>query len=98
MAPIVGGMRKASRPAPAALTGEQVQYGVLPYVLRDDGRVEVLLVTSRNTQRWVVPKGWPIKGMKPHTAAAQEAYEEAGVVGRPSPSVIGAYQYLKRLQ
>ena len=58
--------------------------------------MELLLVTSRDTQRWVVPKGWPISGMKPHEAAAQEAYEEAGAVGKASPQAVGTYEYRKR--
>src|SRR5258708_16445379 len=70
----------------------RVQYGALPYRLNDDGSVEVLLVTSRETKRWIIPKGWPIKGLKPSKAAAREAYEEAGlrapVPARPSaPSI-----------
>ena len=43
------------------------------------GRAEVLLVTSRDTGRWVLPKGWPITGLSPQAAAAREAWEEAGV-------------------
>ena len=48
------------------------QVGALPFRVVD-GRVEVLLVTSRETRRWLIPKGWPMKGKKPHKAAAQEA-------------------------
>jgi 8-oxo-dGTP pyrophosphatase MutT (NUDIX family) len=57
----------------------------------------VLLVTSRDTGRWVIPKGWPMKGKSPHEAAAREAMEEAGVKGRIAEAAIGAYQYAKRL-
>lgn len=56
----------------------------------------MLLITSRETRRWVVPKGNPIRGLAPHVAAAQEAYEEAGVTGIACPSPIGSYTYLKR--
>ena len=71
------------------------QYGVIPVREAADGRVEVLLITSRETRRWVVPKGWPIKGLKPHASAAREAFEEAGLIGetarRPRESrVIGS--------
>ena len=59
----------------------RVQYGALPYRLKDDASVEVLLVTTRQTKRWIIPKGWPIKGLTPAEAAAREAYEEAGVQG-----------------
>ena len=71
------------------------QYGVLPF--RRDGMVEVRLITSRETRRWVIPKGWPMKGRKPHTAASREALEEAGVTGRVGKVPIGTYPYTKRL-
>jgi 8-oxo-dGTP pyrophosphatase MutT (NUDIX family) len=75
----------------------RVQYGALPYRVKDDASVEVLLVTSRQTKRWIIPKGWPIKGLKPAKAAAREAYEEAGVRGRVTGRPIGLYLYEKRL-
>ena len=59
---------------------------------------EVLLVTSRGTGRWIIPKGWPIKGMNSPQAAAQEAWEEAGVKdGQAQPKSIGSYSYDKTL-
>lgn len=61
------------------------------------GEVRVLLVTSRETRRWVLPKGWTEKGLSGHALAAKEAYEEAGVVGQASPDPVGQYGYLKRL-
>jgi 8-oxo-dGTP pyrophosphatase MutT (NUDIX family) len=79
-------------------TGPRVQYAALPYRRRADGTVEVLLVTSRETRRWVVPKGWPMKGRKPHASAAREAREEAGLVGRMGREPIGSYRYNKRLR
>ena len=84
---------KAKRKAP-----ERRQYAALPYRIAPDGRLEVLLATSRETKRWVIPKGWPMKGLKPHKAAAQEAFEETGAVGRPAKDAIGAYVYWKRLK
>jgi 8-oxo-dGTP pyrophosphatase MutT (NUDIX family) len=54
----------------------------------------VLLVTSRGTKRWIIPKGWPIKGLKPGEAAAREAYEEAGVRGKVGRA-LGNYVYDK---
>ena len=56
---------------------------------------EVLLVTSRGTGRWIVPKGWPMAGRSLADAAAQEAWEEAGVRGRISQAEIGRYHYDK---
>ena len=75
----------------------RLQYAAVPYRRRDDGTVEVMLVTSRETKRWVVPKGWPIGGAKPHASAAREALEEAGVRGRMNADAIGAFYYDKRL-
>jgi 8-oxo-dGTP pyrophosphatase MutT (NUDIX family) len=75
--------------------GARLQYAALPYRAHDD--LEVLLITSRETGRWVLPKGWPMKGRKPHACAAREALEEAGVKGRIGKNAIGAYRYVKRL-
>lgn len=66
---------------PKADRAIRVQYGVLPYRFTDIGSLEMLLVTTRETKRWIIPKGWPIKGLKPPKSAAREAYEEAGIRG-----------------
>jgi 8-oxo-dGTP pyrophosphatase MutT (NUDIX family) len=57
-----------------------------------------MLVTSRQTRRWIIPKGWPHKGKTPHHSAAREAFEEAGVVGAVSKDPIGSFSYQKRLR
>ena len=57
--------------------------------------IRFVLVTSRRTGRWVFPKGGIDPGMKGPAAAAQEALEEAGVVGRPAARPIGHYHTLK---
>lgn len=57
--------------------------------------VEVLLITSRDTGRWVLPKGWPIKGFSPAASALREAYEEAGVDGKVAEAPIGRFPYVK---
>jgi 8-oxo-dGTP pyrophosphatase MutT (NUDIX family) len=75
----------------------RAQYGALPWREGEDG-VEILLVTSRDTRRWVIPKGWPMKGRKPHIAAAIEARQEAGLRGKIEKSPLGAYKYEKRLK
>lgn len=59
------------------------------------GKVEVLLITSRDTGRWVIPKGWPMQGLSPAEAAAIEAWEEAGVRGEINPDSIGGFAYDK---
>ncbi len=60
------------------------------------GARELLLVTSRDTGRWVIPKGWPWKSRPDHEAAAGEAWEEAGVRGSIGADPIGHYHYDKR--
>lgn len=57
-----------------------------------------MLVSSRETGRWVLPKGWPMKGIKPHKTAAREALEEAGILGKVAKSPLGGYSYAKRLE
>jgi 8-oxo-dGTP pyrophosphatase MutT (NUDIX family) len=66
----------------------RVQYGALPYRLTARSRPQFMLVTSRETRRWIIPKGWPKKGKLPHHSAAREAFEEAGWARSPgAPSV-----------
>jgi len=76
----------------------RAQYAVLPWRRTADGAVEVLLITSRETRRWVIPKGWPIKGLKSGPSAAREAFEEAGITGELSKKPVGVYHYEKRLR
>lgn len=56
---------------------------------------QVLLISSRGTGRWIIPKGWPMEGRSLAGAAAREAWEEAGVIGRIQRSEIGRYHYQK---
>jgi 8-oxo-dGTP pyrophosphatase MutT (NUDIX family) len=74
---------------------KRYQIAALP-LRRVANRTEVLLVTSRDTGRWVVPKGWPWRNVPDHEAAAGEAWEEAGVRGRVKPKSIGDFTYAKR--
>ena len=76
--------------------GTKKQYAALPWRHTGGGR-EVLLISSRDTGRWVIPKGWPIKGLTPAETAAREAYEEAGLGGQVSKKPIGEFEYGKRL-
>ncbi|MBX3519133.1 MAG: NUDIX hydrolase [Xanthobacteraceae bacterium] len=55
-----------------------------------------MLVTSRETRRWIIPKGWPIEGVAPHNLAALEAMEEAGLLGKIGSKPIGTYRYDKK--
>jgi 8-oxo-dGTP pyrophosphatase MutT (NUDIX family) len=79
-------------------TATSVQYAALPFRRRADAGTEVLLVTSRRTGRWVIPKGWAMNREAPHLASAREALEEAGVVGRIGTRPVGSYSYQKRLK
>lgn len=60
--------------------------------------IEILLVTTRTTKRWAIPKGWTMEGKADHEAAAIEAYEEAGVKGVAEIMPLGSYGYLKVLK
>lgn len=71
------------------------QVAALPYRLNDEGHVEVLLVTSRGSKRWLVPKGNREAGHAPHETAAREAFEEAGVIGEISDAPIGSFPWTK---
>ena len=71
------------------------QYGVLAYRM-SEGEPIILLVTSRDTRRWVIPRGNPVVGLPPPLSAAEEAWEEAGVRGDTDPEEIGSYRYQKR--
>jgi 8-oxo-dGTP pyrophosphatase MutT (NUDIX family) len=72
------------------------QVAALPIRRNPDGSCSVLLVTSRETRRWIIPKGWPQPQCDDHAAAAQEALEEAGVLGTADAEVVGSYVYEKR--
>lgn len=75
------------------------QIAVLPYRADSpavDAAIRILLVTSRDTRRWVIPKGKPLAKLPPHASAALEAEEEAGVIGSVCPTSIGSYRYRKR--
>lgn len=77
--------------------GEIRQYGALCFRRDAIGGLRILLITTRETRRWTIPKGWPIKGLKPHEVAQREAWEEAGAKGRAMRKPIGHFTYLKWL-
>ena len=80
--------------ADAGKRGLRTQFGAFPWRQHRD-EVQVLLVTSRGSKRWITPKGWPIDGETPADAAASEAWEEAGVTGNVDPTCMGIYSYIK---
>jgi 8-oxo-dGTP pyrophosphatase MutT (NUDIX family) len=75
----------------------RVQYAALPYRFTLPAGLEVLLVTTRRSKRWIIPKGWPIKGLAPSKSAAREAFEEAGVRGKIGTKPVGVFSYDKLL-
>lgn len=79
-----------ARPAP-------LQYAALCHRIAD-GDLQILLITSRDSRRWIIPKGWAIKNLTDSGSAAREAYEEAGAIGRINPVPIGTYKYRKWLR
>jgi 8-oxo-dGTP pyrophosphatase MutT (NUDIX family) len=75
----------------------RIQYGALPYRFTSEAALEILLVTTRQSRRWIIPKGWPIKGLRPAKSAAREAFEEAGVRGKIGAKTLGVFTYEKSL-
>jgi 8-oxo-dGTP pyrophosphatase MutT (NUDIX family) len=77
---------------------DRLQIAALCYT-GDAASRKILLVTSRDTGRWIIPKGWPIQGKDAAGAALQEAWEEAGVqTGSIADQPIGSYGYEKELR
>lgn len=72
------------------------QVAAIPVRRLGDGTWQVMLVTSRESQRWVVPKGWPWVNLPDHEAAAEEAWEEAGIRGVVHDTPLGTFAYEKR--
>ncbi|MDM9628558.1 NUDIX hydrolase [Rhizobium sp. S152] len=73
------------------------QVGGLCFRINDAGEPDVLLITTRETKRWTIPKGWPIAGLSQHKSAKQEAWEEAGVKGKVRIKPFGSFIYDKVL-
>jgi 8-oxo-dGTP pyrophosphatase MutT (NUDIX family) len=73
------------------------QFGALCYRFKND-QIEFLLITSRRTKRWILPKGWPENNMTPGESAANEAFEEAGARGKTDERPIGVYCYEKKVE
>ncbi len=86
--------RKASKRSAPPKGDIRTQYGALCWRERD-GKIQVLLVTSRRTKRWIIPKGWPMDNETPSGAALTEANEEGGVEGKVTATSVGLYSYVK---
>ena len=84
--------------SPRTQESETRQVAALPWRRTDAGAVEIMMITSRETRRWVVPKGGRMAGKADHEAATIEAYEEAGLQGVIAERPVGHFRYLKRLR
>lgn len=88
---------------PAKLLGpkpkdfETIQAAALPLAMNVEGELRVVMVTTRGSGRWTLPKGNLMAGLEPHEAARQEALEEAGLIGKTKRKSIGSYPFWKRL-
>ncbi len=85
------------KPAIRKTSAALVQYGALPYRRTLNGTLEIMLITTKRSRRWIIPKGDPIKGLKPAKSAAREAFEEAGIRGSIGEKSIGAFRFQKTL-
>ncbi|MEJ1970051.1 MAG: NUDIX hydrolase [Rhizomicrobium sp.] len=91
-------MRNTSAvPRHVAVKSSGAQIAALPYRVTEAG-LEILLITSRRTRRWVVPKGWLEEGASPAANAAREAMEEAGISGEVDERPLGSFHYLKDMK
>lgn len=70
------------------------QSGVVPYKVRGDGKIFVLMITTVNQKDWGFPKGGIEPNMTPEASALKEAREEAGIKGRIVKR-LGNYKYKK---
>lgn len=81
----------------ASKSKENKQVAALVYRNDKEG-LKFLLLTSRSTKRWILPKGWPHKNEPFSRAAAREAWEEAGIIGKVAKRYIGNYRYDKFIE
>lgn len=92
-------IRQKQRPVQLADSSKRdvrTQFGALCWRVKN-GEVQVLLITSRRSRRWIIPKGWPMDQETPAMSAKTEAWEEAGVEGKESPVCLGIFSYHKEL-
>lgn len=84
-----------SAPGENAILGRTGGRQVAALCWRRAPLLEVLLITSLRTRRWILPKGWPVPGLSLADSAAREALEEAGIVGEVGVEPVGRYDYVK---
>lgn len=78
--------------AQAAGRRPRTAYAALPYRLQE-GRLEIMLVTTRGSGRWIIPKGKPERGLAAPAVAAKEAFEEAGLSGAVGTDPVGTFRF-----
>ena len=86
-----------AKTAKTRVTRKARQVAALPWRLAGDGGLEFLLVTSRTSKHWLLPKGWPIPGKSGLESALQEAFEEAGIQATGPDTALGRYAFIKVL-
>jgi 8-oxo-dGTP pyrophosphatase MutT (NUDIX family) len=96
--PLAAGRRKAYAARGGLGHPRSLQVAALCWRRTGKGKLRVLLVTSRDTGRWVLPKGWPMRNRSVAGSAEREAWEEAGVRGKLGSESIGFYHYTKRIE
>ncbi len=78
----------------ASKSDVRTQFAALCFRI-DKGKMKILLITSRGTGRWIIPRGWPMDNKTPSEAALTEAWEEAGVKGKSYQVSLGLYSYTR---
>lgn len=86
-----------AKPPKQRLVRKARQVAALPWRLAAGGGLEFLLVTSRTSKHWLLPKGWPIPGKSGLESALQEAFEEAGIHGTGPDRPLARYPFIKVL-
>lgn len=67
------------------------QSGVIPY-RKNNGVLEILLITSIKRQKWIIPKGYVEFNLSPFESAKKEAFEEAGIIGSNETYELGTIE------
>ena len=70
------------------------QSGVIPY-RKNNGVLEILLITSIKKKKWIIPKGYIEFNLSPFESAKKEAFEEAGIIGSNETIELGMVELKK---
>ncbi|HEY1798147.1 MAG TPA: NUDIX hydrolase [Stellaceae bacterium] len=92
--PLAAEMVRSRQVAPPRPPGQEplLESGVLAFRYEGNAEPMVLLISKKRSKKWGIPKGRIPAHLSFSESAAKEAFEEAGVVGRVSPSAIGMYR------